>query len=76
VVMAYSRDGVNWQAQDFSDSPTIADGWETRMSILGDPFIYFIQVVDGAGNVTVSSNKGLFFTPPRNIYLPVAASLR
>jgi hypothetical protein len=76
VVMAYSRNGVNWQVQDFRASPSIDDRWETRMSILGDPFIYFVQVVDGAGNVTVSSNKGLFFTPPRNIYLPVAASLR
>jgi hypothetical protein len=29
-------------------------------------------VVDGAGNVTVSANKGLFFEPTRNeIFLPL-----
>jgi hypothetical protein len=29
-------------------------------------------VVDGAGNVTVTSNKGLFFEPTRNeVHLPL-----
>jgi hypothetical protein len=35
-------------------------------------FIYLVQAVDGAGNVTITSNKGLFFEPERHqIYLPI-----
>jgi hypothetical protein len=72
VAMAYTRDGTNWQLQDLAPHPFIADRWQTRMTGLNDQFIYFIQVVDGAGNVTVTSNKGLFFEPTwHEIFLPL-----
>jgi len=71
VMMVYTRDGTNWHSRDLSYS-TDRDLWETHFTELADPFIYFAQVVDGAGNVTVTSNKGLFFEPARNeIYLPL-----
>jgi hypothetical protein len=32
---------------------------------------YFVQVMDAAGNVTVSDNKGRYFAPEKpTIYLP------
>jgi hypothetical protein len=72
VLMAYTENGTDWQTQDFEPNPFLEDRWETRMTNTGDQFIYFIQVVDGAGNVTVTANKGLFFRPTRNdVYLPM-----
>jgi hypothetical protein len=40
---------------------------------LAGPFTYLMQVVDGAGNVTTTSNKGLLFQPAirYQVYLPV-----
>ena len=71
VVMVYTRDGNTWQLQDLTRNP-LQDRWETRFTGLSGQFVYFVQVVDGAGNVGVTSNKGLFFeAPPRMIYLPV-----
>ena len=71
VVMVYTRDGSEWGSHDLSYN-TDRDLWETHLTELVDQFIYFVQVVDGAGNVTVTSNKGLFFEPKRYaIYLPL-----
>jgi hypothetical protein len=71
VVMVHTRDGSHWQSRDL-EYDTNRDRWETHLAGLADQFIYFIQVVDGAGNVTVTSNKGLFFEPTRNeVYLPL-----
>jgi hypothetical protein len=72
VVMVYTRDGSTWQSQDMDHDPSDPERWETHLTGLVDRFIYFVQVVDGAGNVTVTSNKGLFFEPRRyEIYLPL-----
>jgi hypothetical protein len=69
--MAYTQDGNLWQSRELNYVP-FQDHWETHFAALGGQFIYFIQVVDGAGNVTVTSNKGLFFEPKRpGIYLPL-----
>jgi hypothetical protein len=71
VVMAYTQDGSQWQIRDLDYAP-LQDRWERHFTGLADQFIYFVQVVDGAGNVTVTSNKGLFFEPTRHqLYLPL-----
>jgi hypothetical protein len=76
VVMVYTQDGSTWHSRDLDYDP-FEDRWETHLTGLVDRFIYFVQVVDGAGNVTVTSNKGLFFEPTRNdIYLPLVMRSR
>jgi len=71
VLMVYTQTGTNWVSRDLAYNPTL-DRWETRLTGLAGPFFYFVQAVDGAGNVTVTSNKGLFFEPIRhNVYLPL-----
>jgi len=71
VMMVYTQDGTNWHSRDLAYDP-FDDRWGMYVAGVSDPFIYFVQVVDGAGNVTVTSNKGLFFEPARNeIYLPL-----
>jgi hypothetical protein len=70
VVMAYTQDGERWWSRDLSHN-LVADRWETHFKGLSGAFVYFVQVVDGAGNVMVTANKGLFFSPIRSLYLPV-----
>jgi hypothetical protein len=73
VLMVYTEDGSHWYSRDLGYSPS-RGRWETSFTGLADDFIYFVQVVDGNGNVTVTSNKGLFFEPTRHeIYLPLLA---
>jgi hypothetical protein len=74
VVMAYTEDGIHWHSRDL-DYNTLVDRWETHFSALSGQFVFFVQVVDGAGNVTVTTNKGLFFEPTRNeVNLPTVLS--
>jgi hypothetical protein len=48
--------------------------WEGTVSSSLDEFNYFVQAVDSAGNVSASSNKGLYFAAePEKVYLPVIA---
>jgi hypothetical protein len=76
VVMAYTQDGVIWKIQDLAPDPSEERLWSTHMAGLSDQFVYFIQVVDGAGNVKVTSNKGLLFEPIEiNVYLPLTLSI-
>jgi len=71
VLIVYTQTGTNWVSRDLAYNPTL-DRWETHLTGLAGPFFYFVQAVDGAGNVTVTSNKGLFFEPIRhNVYLPL-----
>jgi hypothetical protein len=71
VVIAYTHDGSHWQTVDL-DYAAVRDQWETEFTDLSGAFIYFVQVLDSAGNVTVTSNKGAYFAPDGStIYLPV-----
>ena len=71
VLMVYTQTGTNWVSRDLAYNPTL-DRWETRLTGLAGPFFYFVQAVDSAGNVTVTSNKGLWFEPIRHqVYLPL-----
>ena len=46
--------------------------WEGDANTTLDEFNYVVQVIDGAGNVSYSSNKGLYFAAaPEYIYLPL-----
>jgi hypothetical protein len=76
VVMVYTQDGSTWHSRGLDYDP-FEDRWETHLTELSDRFIYFVQVVDGAGNVTLTSNKGLFFEPSGNeVYLPLVMRSR
>ncbi len=71
VLMVFTQDGSHWNSVDLAYSSE-RDRWEKHLTGVTGQFTYFVQVVDGAGNVTVTSNKGLFFEPTRHqIYLPV-----
>ncbi|RLC62322.1 MAG: hypothetical protein DRI48_09690 [Chloroflexi bacterium] len=71
VVVSYSTDGESWHSLDLA-----YDGdsgyWQGQLSGLSGKVRYFVQAVDRAGNVSMSTNKGLFFEPEEHtIYLPL-----
>jgi hypothetical protein len=71
VLVTYSADGQHWQSTDLAYR-AYTDLWEGSLTGLTAETSYFVQVMDGAGNVTASDNKGQYFTPERHeIYLPV-----
>jgi hypothetical protein len=69
VVLAYTQDGLQWQSLNLTQVDQ--DQWEAHLLGLTGPLVYFVQIVDGAGNVTVTSNKGLFFEPKHPVYMPL-----
>jgi len=71
VVVTYSQDGGQWQSADLTYD-SLSGLWGGELVGLSGEVSYFIQAVDGAGNVSLSANKGLFFEPEeRNVYLPL-----
>jgi hypothetical protein len=71
VVIAYTTDGTAWRSADLAYVPQ-RDRWEIDFGGMSGQFRCFFQVVDGAGNVAVTVNKGLYFEPPeRGVYLPL-----
>jgi hypothetical protein len=69
--MLYTEDGSQWQSVDLNHV-SLQDRWEVEINGLCGQVVYLIQVIDGAGNVTVTSNKGAYFEPgPSEIYLPL-----
>jgi hypothetical protein len=74
VVVTYSKDGENWESLDLTyDSE--GGYWEGQLTdpvLSGGEVSYFVQAVDGVGNVSMSANKGLFFEPEEHsLYLPL-----
>lgn len=71
VILDSLLDGLTWESQELGYNQ--AEGqWETHFDGVAGHMVYFMQVVDGAGNVTLTANKGLFFAPNRhNVYLSV-----
>jgi hypothetical protein len=66
-----SSNSVAWQSFDLAYN-TYTERWEGALPGLAGKAIFFLQAMDTAGNVTVSSNKGQYFSPePNHIYLPV-----
>jgi hypothetical protein len=71
VLVTYSADGQHWQSADLTYR-AYTNLWEGSVPGLTAEAIYFVQVMDGAGNVTVSDNKGQYFVPQEHrVYLPV-----
>ncbi|HET92291.1 MAG TPA: hypothetical protein ENN99_16355 [Chloroflexi bacterium] len=70
VLMVYTQDGQSWLSRDLTYNP-FREHWEAHLTELTGCLVYFIQVVDGAGNVTTTTNKGLLFALTRDIYLPL-----
>ncbi len=75
AVATYTRGDGNWNSVDLSFD---ADLHKWTGSFAGDTDSrYFVQVVDGAGNVAQVTNKGLYFTPTFDpaaiayVYLPL-----
>jgi hypothetical protein len=80
VLVTYSADGQSWQSADltYDTSTGQVEQWGTSLTSLTEETNYFIQVVDAAGNVTVSDNKGQYFAPEPpaappggGVYLPI-----
>ena len=66
-----SSNNDTWQSLDLAYN-TYTERWEGSLSGLTGKAIFVLQVMDAAGNVTVSSNKGRYFSPELNyIYLPI-----
>jgi len=59
-----------WQSIDLAFDPQ-SSLWVGSVASLDVSTEYFVQAMDAAGNVTVSSNKGEFFTSGFATYLPL-----
>jgi hypothetical protein len=71
VLVTYCADGQNWSSANLTYS-AYTGRWEGSVTGLTEEASYFVQVMDGAGNVTISNNKGEYFSPEtHNIYLPL-----
>jgi hypothetical protein len=80
VLIAYTEGIGNWSSHDLVFDTAIAK-WSGAISATANTR-YFVQVVDGAGNIAVDDNKGRYFSllPPlplaqgraieQRIYLP------
>jgi len=60
VWVTYQDTPGHWQSVELSEQGL--DLWAGRISGLSGPVSFLIQVVDNAGNVSLSVNKGVFFT--------------
>ena len=53
---------ADWTFADLGQSLANPKRWTGGVAITGDDFEYFVQAVDAAGNVAVSTNKGFYFS--------------
>jgi uncharacterized protein YjbI with pentapeptide repeats len=62
-VLVLYRDGGTWRSVDLSRSAVNngVDTWSANAATTNTAVDYFVQVVDAAGNVSVSSNKATLF---------------
>jgi hypothetical protein len=66
-----SSNNHTWQSLDLAYNAH-TERWESSLPGLTGKAVFFLQAMDAAGNVTVSSNKGQYFSPePNHIYLPI-----
>ena len=76
VVVAYTTGSGVWRSLELQYDASLAK-W-TGSASLGPQAKFFVQAVDGAGNVAVDANKGAYYDLglmearelPYNIYLP------
>jgi hypothetical protein len=71
VVVAYTDGESEWKSVDLTASG--GDTWQGELEVM-EKVEYLVQVVDGAGNVTVDDNDGSYYTvvsSGHRVYLPV-----
>jgi hypothetical protein len=69
VVVAYTDGNGVWETVDLVRNPTNSSYWNSVLP--SHPELeYFVQAVDGGGNVATDDNKGRYFAV-RRIYLPL-----
>jgi Tol biopolymer transport system component len=61
AVKSGTANPTDWTFADLAQSSTNPARWTGGVAITGDDFEYFVQAVDAAGNVAVSTNKGFYF---------------
>ena len=61
AVKSGTANPTDWTFADLAQSSTNLARWTGGVAITGDDFEYFVQAVDAAGNVAVSTNKGFYF---------------
>ena len=66
LVGVRSGNAADWTFADLAQSASNPTRWTGGVPISGPQFEYFVQAVDAAGNVGVSTNKGFYFdaAPP------------
>ena len=79
LVGARSGSASVWAFADLAQSPSDPTRWSGGMPVSGTQLEYFVQAVDTAGNVAVSTNKGLYYAgavapPPPSGGISVAPS--
>jgi hypothetical protein len=75
VAVGYTWDDGRWRVVDLTRTLGDPDIWTGSVPYT-DTLSYFVQAVDGAGNVGVETNKSWYFgktdaVAPSFIYLPV-----
>ena len=71
MLIAYSIGDGRWRTVDMHRMPG-SSHWFGSIPIPSGPLHFFVQAVDGVGNVAIEGNKGLFFEgPPSRVYLPL-----
>ena len=61
LVAVRSGNSPDWTFADLAQSGTDPKRWTGGAPVIGTEFEYFVQAVDAAGNVAVSTNKGFYF---------------
>ena len=71
VVIAYEEDGERWRTMDLVRG-AVSNLWLGELGVPSHRLNYFVQAVDGVGNVALGANKGLMFeVRPNMLFLPV-----
>jgi hypothetical protein len=60
VVVAYGEGDGQWQSTDLSWDATLQK-WTGSVDAASQDTLFYVQVVDSAGNVTVEANKGAYY---------------
>jgi len=74
-MVTYTKGDGQWHSQDLAYDPVL-DKWTGEIPATSNT-LYFVQVVDKAGNVGVADNKGRYYAlPGHDTYLPVVIKMK
>jgi hypothetical protein len=74
-MVTHTKGDGQWHSQDLAYDPDL-DKWTAEIPAAPHT-LYFVQVVDKAGNVSVADNKGRYYAlPGTEIYLPLNMKLK